>query len=90
MIPPGVLQTLIENVVKHNFADHTNPIKTTIDITTESITVTNNLRKKDKVSDSYGIGLNNLLSRYRLLSDLPVKITEDIHYQVTLPTLLIV
>ncbi len=90
LIPPGVLQTLIENVVKHNFADHNNPIKTTIDITTESITVTNNLRKKDKVSDSYGIGLNNLLSRYRLLSDLPVKITEDIHYQVTLPTLLIV
>ncbi len=84
-VPPGALQTLLENVVKHNITNNTDPIRTDINISNETITVTNTLRRKSTNADSYGIGLSNLKARYKLLSNLPIKISDDTHFQVVLP-----
>lgn len=88
LIPPGALQTLLENVVKHNEGQTVDPISTKIIIEEKEIKITNNLKLKKAKQDSYGIGLSNLKARYKQLSDEPIRITTDDHYSVSLPNLL--
>lgn len=87
LIPPGALQTLLENVVKHNNGDANSPIHTQIKISSEKITITNNIKLKKSIKDSYGVGLTNLIARYRLLSDRSVIINSGSSYEVVLPNL---
>ncbi len=87
LIPPAALQTLLENVVKHNQGYESNPIKTTIKITKKTITIQNNIDQKSKATDSYGIGLNNLKARYKFLSEDEIQIKSDHNFTVTLPVL---
>ena len=85
LIPPGVLQSLIENVVKHNQGDDQNPNKTMILISEKEIVVKNKLHVKNTERESFGIGLNNIIARYRLLTDHEVKISQDDEFKVVLP-----
>lgn len=85
LIPPGVLQTLLENVVKHNQGESLKPIKTLIEINLENILVKNNINLKNQNKDSFGIGLSNLKARYALLCDNEVKITSDKDFTIRLP-----
>ncbi|TVZ56666.1 histidine kinase [Lutibacter sp. Hel_I_33_5] len=71
-IPTGALQALLENVVKHNKANNT-PIKTRITIKNDWLTV-NNSKTTNPTKDSLGTGLQNLQTRYQLLSDKKVEI----------------
>jgi len=87
LIPPGALQTLLENVVKHNHGDNSAPIHTAITIQPNEITVSNNINLKKTKRESYGIGLSNLKSRYKLLSDDPMKINSGQQFTVSLPNL---
>lgn len=87
LIPPGALQTLLENVVKHNLASTETPITTQIKISEDNILVSNNVNLKKTVKDSYGVGLNNLKSRYRLLSEKEIAIHQGSSFSVTLPNL---
>jgi two-component system LytT family sensor kinase len=87
LIPPGALQTLLENIVKHNHGNPTSPIKTNINITEDSIIVSNNINAKNKFVDSTGIGLTNLKARYKLLTDSDIEIQSDENFTVKLPTL---
>ena len=84
-VPPGALQTLLENIVKHNQASTEKPIITTIKISENSIVIRNNLVKKRKAVDSTGIGLTNLHARYKLLSDTAIQIEQTEDFIVTLP-----
>lgn len=85
LIPPGVLQTLLENVVKHNQGEPAKPIKTIIEINKENIEVRNNIKLKNSKKDSFGIGLTNLKARYALLCDEKIKIESDVDFSVLLP-----
>lgn len=85
LIPPGALQTLLENVVKHNIGDSQEPVVCQIEIQNDKIIVRNNVRLKNEKADSTGTGLNNLLARYALLSDKEVKIQSGSDYIVELP-----
>ncbi len=87
LIPPGALQTLLENVIKHNNGSEGKPVRTEILIKEENISVRNNLSLKKTIKDSYGVGLTNLKARYKLLSDKAVSINEDSHFEVMLPNL---
>lgn len=87
LIPPGALQTLLENIVKHNHGNSNSPIKTLIHITKESITVSNNIKAKNKFVDSTGIGLSNLKSRYKLLTDLEIEIQSNEYFIIKLPSI---
>lgn len=84
-IPPGALQTCLENVVKHNSGTESNPIITRIKVSKGSIIVINNKMQKTKQLESTGIGLSNLKSRYQLLSNKDLTITSDKDFSIKLP-----
>ncbi len=85
LIPPGSLQTLLENIVKHNQGSEKTPIKSTIRINDEGISVSNDLRAKSNQVDSTGIGLENLRARYALLTDEVLQIQSNGKFEVALP-----
>ena len=87
LIPPGALQTLLENIVKHNQGNETNPLKSQITINQQYIKVANDLAPKNKQIDSTGIGLSNLKARYKLLSDADIQIYKNKQFIVELPTI---
>ena len=71
-IPTGALQALLENVVKHNKAKD-KPVQTTITIKDDWLTV-NNTKSINLNKETLGTGLQNLQTRYELLSDKKVDI----------------
>jgi hypothetical protein len=85
LIPPGALQTLLENVVKHNLSTNDSPITTEIIIDKKQVIISNDLRLKPNVKTSNKTGLANLKARYALLSEEKIEITTDNRYTVTLP-----
>ncbi len=85
MIPPGALQTLLENVVKHNASSMSNPIITSVMINEKQIVVSNNIRLKKDRATSNQTGLKNLIARYQLLTDHQIKIIKDENFTVILP-----
>lgn len=77
-IPPLSLQLLLENAVKHNVASMENPLKITIEQIEDTLIVRNNLQEKlTKEVEERGIGLENIVKRYALLSDQTPKITKS-------------
>lgn len=73
-LPPLTLQLLVENAVKHNIVMHEMPLQ--VNIRTDELAnlyVSNNLQTKRTKVASHGVGLSNILSRYRMLGQpLPV------------------
>ena len=84
-VPTGSIQTLLENVVKHNKSQNRNQIKTTILIGDEWLVITNS-KSKITNKNSLGTGLKNLKTRYQLLSDKSIIIEEtDTTYKIAIP-----
>ena len=87
-VPPGSIQTLLENAVKHNGGDEQNPLLIELIIDETGVTVCNDLRPKLTPTDSTGTGLTNLRARYSFLSDQPVSVQHNaVEFMVTLPLL---
>jgi len=88
-IIPASLQMLIENAIKHNVVSRNRPL--IIDVHTNgnnTIVVSNNLQAKQTIENSTGIGLQNIIKRYRLVSNKEVNIDKnDTQFVVTLPLL---
>lgn len=85
-IPTGSLLTLLENVVKHNKSDGTNAIKTTLTINDGWLIITNSKSKIKSTNESFGTGLENLKSRYKLLSDEKIQVHNmDAKFEVFIP-----
>ncbi|HEY0744837.1 MAG TPA: histidine kinase [Chryseosolibacter sp.] len=88
MVPPAVLQMLIENAIKHNVVSRKNPLTITLFIEGQYINVSNSMLEKDVKEESGGVGLRNIADRYRLLTDHAVKITKtEKEFLVQLPIL---
>jgi len=86
-VPPLSLQMLVENSLKHNIISRENPLKIEVLAEKESITVTNNLLKKEGVQSS-GQGLKNLTGRYRFFTPRKVEVIEtDKIFKVVIPLL---
>ena len=88
MIPPLTLQLLIENAIKHNIVSKDYPLKIRIfaDYAVEYLFVENNLQPKNEEVKSTGIGIKNILDRYRLLSEKKIQINKtEFHFKVGLP-----
>jgi two-component system LytT family sensor kinase len=75
-IPPMALQMLVENAVRHNRMTAEQPLQVTIRTNELGITVVNNLNKRGDSEPSTGIGLQNIVSRYALLTQRPVTIEQ--------------
>ena len=87
-IPSGALQTVIENVVKHNKIKEGVSVHTALRITDDAIILTNtrgNTILKEP-AESTRTGIKNLKERYELLVGKTILITDtSTHFQVRLP-----
>lgn len=86
-IPPLALQQLVENALKHNVALKDEPLVIKIDAQGDTLRIINNLNLKD--SDfSEKTGLTNLVQRYAMLTEKPVKIMSGKKFfEVKIPLL---
>jgi LytS/YehU family sensor histidine kinase len=88
-VVPLSLQMLVENAIKHNEISEENPLKISIRADQDYIIVSNNLQKRATKEDGrISIGLENIRSRYKFLTDQPVIVNEGPEYfSVKIPVL---
>ncbi|MFD1079697.1 sensor histidine kinase, partial [Longispora fulva] len=87
-LPPGSLQVLLENAIKHNGSTRKKPLTIAIASHGNILEVKNNLQPRMEEVSSTNTGLTNITSRYSFLSDRKpeFKKTED-HFIAELPLL---
>ena len=87
-IVPLSLQLLLENAVKHNRVTPDNPLHIRVEEKDGFIVVSNNLQQKQVMTRSSGVGLQNIRSRYALLTDRQVQVQkEEATFSVAVPML---
>lgn len=79
-LPPGSLQMLVENAVKHNGSTKKKPLVITIFSKKERLIIKNNLQPRSDAVTSTKKGLENIRSRYRYLTDKNVEIKKTEHH----------
>ena len=87
-VVPLSLQLLLENTIKHNVVSENRPLKIKIYEEAGNLVVQNNFQKKEVLSDRKGVGLQNIVNRYHVVTQRKVLIeqTQDI-FRVRLPIL---
>lgn len=91
-IAPLTLQLLVENAVKHNQMSGERPLVVSLAIRDDYLTISNPiaLRLPDEIyaESSTGVGLENIINRYRLLTDRLVEVNQsDQTFVVSIPLL---
>ena len=87
-IVPLSLQLVLENCIKHNRATSEEPLIVRIEISGNTLSVRNNIQRKSQEQMGTGIGLQNIIKRYNLLTDREVLISDDSRYfSVVIPIL---
>ncbi len=85
-IVPLSLQLLLENAIKHNVISDQKPLQIDIFKEDDYLVIQNSFQKKQTFEKSTGIGLQNIVKRYQLVSDNLVEIKQtDKTYIVKLP-----
>ncbi len=77
-VAPLSLQMLVENAIKHNVVSKERPLQ--IQIVQEEdtyLSVVNNVQEKTIFEKSTKVGLQNIINRYKLLSDRQVQVSRD-------------
>lgn len=87
MLPPMVVQMLLENAIKHNVISRKRPLL--LEVFTApgpTLVVRNNLQRKSTLEPSTQVGLANIKARYQFLTSRPVEVEEtNTHFTVKLP-----
>ncbi|AZQ45206.1 histidine kinase [Nonlabens ponticola] len=87
-IVPLSLQLLIENAVKHNVVSSSQPLHLSIHPAGDKLVVSNTLSPKKVLSTTTGVGLQNIASRYGLISTQQMSVLKsETHFNVQLPML---
>lgn len=87
-VVPLSLQLLLENTIKHNVVSEQKPLHIKIFIKDNYLIVQNDLQKKEVLQDRKGVGLQNIISRYGILTNRKVLIeSNESIFAVHLPIL---
>ncbi|MCC6410149.1 MAG: tetratricopeptide repeat protein [Saprospiraceae bacterium] len=88
-IAPLTIQLLVENAVKHNRMSAKEPLTVRVHIDEQqNLVVTNKLQPRSTPATSTGMGLQNIINRYALLTDKPVWAGErEEAFEVRVPLL---
>ena len=87
-VVPLSLQLLLENTIKHNVVSEQRPLHIKIYIENNYLIVENNLQKKEILQERKGVGLQNIVNRYGLISERKVLVEEtQIEFKVKIPIL---
>jgi hypothetical protein len=87
-VVPLSLQLLLENTVKHNIVSEQKPLHIRIKIVDQNLIIENDLQKKEVLGDRKGVGLQNIINRYGILTHRKVQIEEtNNQFSVSLPIL---
>lgn len=87
-VVPLSLQLLLENTIKHNVVSEKKPLYIRIFERENYLIVQNDLQKKEVLKDRQGVGLQNIISRYAILTSRKVNITQtEKEFTVELPLL---
>ncbi len=87
-VVPLSLQLLLENTVKHNVVSEQKPLYIRIKIQDNNLIIENDLQKKEVLGDRKGVGLQNIINRYGILTHRQVQIEETKNtFSVSLPIL---
>lgn len=76
-VVPLSLQLLLENTVKHNVVSEQKPLRIRIFESDNYLVVQNDYQKKEVLKDRQGVGLQNIISRYAILTERKVRIEQD-------------
>ncbi|QDO94344.1 histidine kinase [Formosa sediminum] len=79
-VVPLSLQLLLENTIKHNTVSEQKPLEITITIEDNVLVVKNNLQKKEVLQTRKGVGLQNIVNRYAILTNRKVLVDETPEY----------
>ncbi|WNM20330.1 2TM domain-containing protein [Flavobacterium capsici] len=87
-VVPLSLQLLLENTIKHNIVSENKPLRIKIYIEDNYLIVENNLQKKEVLQERKGVGLQNIVNRYGLLSERKVLVEETADFfRIKIPIL---
>lgn len=87
-VVPLSLQLLLENTIKHNVVSEQKPLHIRIFIKDNYLVVENDLQKKEVLGDRKGVGLQNIINRYGILTTRRVLIDDSAKtFAVQLPIL---
>jgi hypothetical protein len=87
-VVPLSLQLLLENTVKHNIVSQEQPLYIRIYEEGGYLVVQNDYQKKEVLQDRRGVGLQNIISRYAIISTRQVVVEQtEQYFTVKLPVL---
>ncbi|WP_264534641.1 2TM domain-containing protein [Flavobacterium sp. N1736] len=76
-VVPLSLQLLLENTVKHNVVSEQKPLHIRIFVDGEYLAIQNDFQKKEVLQDRQGVGLQNIVNRYGIITNRKVLIEQN-------------
>lgn len=87
-VVPLSLQLLLENTVKHNVVSEQKPLHIRIFMDGDYLAVQNDFQKKEVLQDRQGVGLQNIVNRYAIVTNRQVLIEQnEQNFTVKIPVL---
>lgn len=87
-VVPLSLQLLLENCIKHNVVSENKPLHIKISVEKGMLVVSNNLQKKEVLTDRKGVGLENIVNRYGILTHRKVVVeASESEFKISIPIL---
>ncbi|RNI25812.1 hypothetical protein EFB08_13270 [Rufibacter latericius] len=78
-VAPLTMQLLMENAIKHNIVSRDEPLFIDVFVEGDYIIIKNNLQLRESREESTGVGLKNIINRYKFITDKKVDVEVTAH-----------